>query len=103
MSVINPSPGYVLIKDKNTNKIGDFDMISDEKERESMIGEVIKCGDPEIVWGENGSLRGTHNKKDCPCKKGDIIIYPKYHSSSFTWEGEEYKIVQFEDVLAVIK
>ncbi|MEI7478546.1 MAG: co-chaperone GroES family protein [bacterium] len=87
--MISPQAGYVLIKDKQTNKIGNFEIVSAD-EKESMIGEVIKCGE---------------NKKDevCSCSTGQTIVYPKYHSSSFSWLGEEYKIVKFEDVLAIIE
>jgi co-chaperonin GroES (HSP10) len=75
--------------------LGNF-TISNPDEKESMIGEVLEVGDP-IKKEIAGTIDIT-----IPCKKGDTIIYPKYHSSSFTWEGEEYKIIKHEDCLAVI-
>ena len=97
MTAISPSAGYVLIRDKKTEKLGDF-VIVDEDKKEGMIGKVLKCGDPEIKHDTNGI-----HTVPCPCKEDDTIIYPKYHSSSFSWQGEEYKIVEFHDVLGVIK
>jgi chaperonin GroES len=95
--MISPRVGYVLIKDKQANKIGNFEIVSAD-EKESMIGEVIECGaEMQIKEGQ-----GIHLTM-CPCEVGDTIVYPKYHSSSFSWQGEEYKIIKFEDVLAVIE
>ena len=95
--MIQPSPGYVLIKDAPSDKLGNF-VISNPEEKESMIGKVIDVGNDILEYSGDKIY-----KKSAVCKKGNTVVYPKYHSSSFTWEGEQFKIVKFEDVCAIVE
>jgi co-chaperonin GroES (HSP10) len=107
---ITPSAGYVLVKDKTNTNVGRFSVANDGQ-KESMVGEVIACGDDkrEVTYKENTKqqmpISGGKSTRltECPCKVGDTIVYPKYHSNSFTWEGEEYKLIDFNNIIGVIE
>jgi chaperonin GroES len=64
---------------------------SDEKR--PAMGEVLKLGQGK---DENG------DKVEFNVKKGDIIYFKKYSPNEIEIKGEQYLIVDAEDVLAII-
>ncbi|MBI4023092.1 co-chaperone GroES [Candidatus Berkelbacteria bacterium] len=36
-------------------------------------------------------------------KVGDVVLMPKYGGDEFKYDGEEYKIVSADDLLAIVK
>src|ERR1035437_7807480 len=101
MSNITPLPGYVLIKDTKQT-IGGFELASNDKEREAMIGEVVEVA-PNVKL--SSEVTSSFNLKDMltmgnatSINKGETIIYRKYHSESFEWGGESYRMVSIDDV-----
>lgn len=89
---IQPIGPRVLIqpiktKEKTDSGIYLPDSAKDNKKKE---GVVIKAGTDE-------------NGKTLPLKKGDHILYGGYSNEEFTLDGEEYIIVNYEDVLAQVK
>jgi chaperonin GroES len=58
------------------------------------MGEVLKLG---IGKGEDGK------EVKFEVKKGDIIYFKKYSPTELEIEGEEYLIVDTDDILAIIK
>jgi chaperonin GroES len=63
-------------------------------EKRPAMGEVLKLG-----VGKDDE--GKEVKFDV--KKGDIIYFKKYSPTELEIEGEEYLIVDTEDILAIIK
>ena len=63
-----------------------------------MIGEVLEVGGEQVTFS-GGKPMITAIK----LKVGDTIVYPQYHSNSFSWDGQEYKLVSFENIIAVIE
>lgn len=64
---------------------------SDEKR--PAMGEVLKLGEGKDDDGD---------KVEFNVKKGDIIYFKKYSPNEIEIEGEQYLIVDAEDVLAII-
>ena len=60
-----------------------------EKEKPEQ-GEIIAVGDGEKI-------------KKLGLKQGDKVIFSKYAGSDVKVEGDEYKVVTEEDILAVIE
>lgn len=58
------------------------------------MGEVLKLG---VGKDEDGK------DVEFPFKKGDIIYFKKYSPNEIEIEGEQYLIVDAEDILAIIK
>ena len=102
MSNIIPLPGYVLIKDVD-KKIGSFEIASNDREREAMVGKVV--GKTSI---HEMSLKGFTLKdvltytNATSISVGQTIIYRKYHSESFEVNGEQYRMVAIEDVMGLL-
>lgn len=94
MSYIEPLPGRILIKDRAAEKIGNFNIQTDESNKEGIIGEVIAIGAPD----ERYTFEGEPYFVTSPVSVGNIIVYTKYHFSDVYLEGEHYKIVKFEDI-----
>lgn len=57
------------------------------------MGEVLKLGKGK---DENGK------EVEFPYKKGDIIYFKKYSPNEIEVEGEQYLIVDADDILAII-
>ena len=58
------------------------------------MGEVLKLGKGKDEDGKEVKF---------PFKKGDIIYFKKYSPNEIEVEGEQYLIVDIEDILAIIK
>jgi chaperonin GroES len=58
------------------------------------MGEVLKLGKGKDEDGK---------EVEFPFKKGDVIYFKKYSPNEIEIEGEQYLIVDAEDILAIIK
>lgn len=96
--MITPLEGMVLIKDQTEEKIGNFVIVDEIKDRDATIGTIVEVGTDKEVY-----LIDKVIKKPCPAKKGDKVIYQKYHGHSVNYKGEAYKLVDFADIIALIK
>lgn len=95
MPKLKPMNGFVLIKDKKDQTVGNFVIASEEKEREAVIGDVIDTS--AGLWHyETGMMQ------ECPVQIGNVIIFKKYHCDSVTYDGESFKFVHFNDIVGVI-
>lgn len=86
---IQPLAGYVLIKDKDFELAGGF-IIPETNSDQRVIGEVTAVG-------------GDTEKKKCPVEVGDVIVYKKYSKDDFAIQGKPYRLVRFEDLVAIVK
>lgn len=89
--------GYVVILSKEEEKkIGNL-IVEEKKAQTGEIGEVIDCGEERIDYTGNDR---TIIKP--PVSTGEVVVYKKYHDNPTEYENEKYKIVAFEDIIAVI-
>lgn len=92
MVVLKPVGRRVLVKrlEEEEKKVGGI-YIPDTAKEKPQMGEVIEVAD-------------VKEKDDpLPVKKGDRIIFGKYAGSEITIEGEEYLILNEDDILAKIE
>ncbi len=92
MVKVKPVGRRVLVKrmEEEEKKVGAI-YIPDTAKEKPQMGEVIAVAD-------------VKEKDDpLPVKKGDKIIFGKYAGSEITIEGEEYLILNEDDILAKIE
>jgi chaperonin GroES len=58
-------------------------------------GEVIAVGDGKVL--DDGKILPT------VVKKGDIVLYPKYSGHALKVDGEEYLILQEDEILGFLR
>ena len=93
--MIKPLGSRVLIKMKEgeeTTKSGII--IAQAAQEKPQIAEVIEVGPGEVFDGK---------KEEMLVKKGDNVIISQYAGTEVKYEGEEYKIVKQEDILAIVE
>jgi len=93
---INPVAGYILIKPEKKDKVTESGIVlPDSHEDKPQQGVVIAIGDDFMT--DYGI------KKTRPCEIGDVVIYKEWGGKEYKQGEEEYMILKFEDVMAVIK
>lgn len=91
---LRPLQGKVLVKmDAQESEINGI-LIPEEAQEKSQTGRVIKCG----IWRQfnDGSLRPF------PVKRGDKVVINKRRGRWLHGEELRLKIVDMEDLLAVL-
>jgi co-chaperonin GroES (HSP10) len=91
---VTPLAGYVVLEDLKETKAGGLSIVKTEDDKTGNKGRVIACGG-QIKEQTASSL----TIKNCPVEVDDVIVYKKYNYT----EVDDYKIVGFEDIIAIIK
>lgn len=95
---IEPLAGYIILKQVEASKMTNFGLYLAETSQERPAqGKVIAVGDDAAVSGGGGLIMA------CPVKVGDMVVYKKWGADELTVDGEEYKMVKFEDLMAILK
>lgn len=92
--MIKPINDNIILKKKiknNTTKTGII--ISNKKENE----------DYAIVVAVNKSYIDNGKEVTIPLVVGDEVIYKNYSSTDIKYQNEEYIIVSYKDILAIIR
>lgn len=71
------------------------DQVVDDSQLTTVVGYVMKMG--ELCYKDKDKFPNGHW-----CKQGDWIIFPRYAGSRFKIEGGEVRILNDDEVLAVI-
>ncbi|MCL5091088.1 MAG: co-chaperone GroES [Patescibacteria group bacterium] len=91
---LKPTSGYLLIEPLEAEKRTASGIVLPETHEEKpQRGKVLEVGDQEIT--EAGV------KKPAPCKKGDVVVYKQWGGNEVKYEGKDYLLVKFEDILAI--
>jgi chaperonin GroES len=94
---IQPLGNRVLVKPQEEEETIAGGLVvppSANDDKRPAMGKVLKLG---IGKDEDG------NKVEFQVKKDDIVYFKKYSPSEIEIEGEQYLIVDTEDILAIIK
>ena len=93
-----PAPGYMVIKPISEEVFNKTELatLEDDKERIS-TGEVIAVSEFAGVYENYGFQFST------VAKKGDKVVYKTYMEQAIRLNGEDYSLVRFDYVLAIIK
>lgn len=93
---IKPLMGYVLVAPQGAETTTASGIILPETAQEKPAqGRVVACGDDLVLDG--GKLMR------CPVKTGDRVVYKKWGGDEIKVHGVEYKLVKFDDLMAIIE
>lgn len=93
---VKPLMGYILIEPQEAQAQTSSGIILPESAQEKPAqGKVIAVGDDFIL--PNGQILRA------PVKVGDIVFYKKWGGDEIKVEGKEYKLVKFEDLMAILE
>lgn len=93
--MLEPLRGYVCLKKEVEEKTTRSGIILNDSSKEKPgLARVIAVGEGKIVDG-----KVLENK----IKENDVVVYKKYAGTEFTYEDEEYLIVDMEDILAIVR
>lgn len=88
-----PLSGYILVKPV-IESAGNI-VLSDDANKKPQRGTVIAISKALDI-----SEAGTVYR--CPVLKGDTIFYRNWGSELFSYQGEDYVLVRFRDIIAKI-
>lgn len=93
--MIVPLAGHVLIKQEEAEtKTSAGIFLAETAVEKPARGTVIEVGDS---YYENGI------EKHSPVSKEDVVIYKKWGGDDVKDGSQEYKLVRFEDLMAIIR
>ena len=88
--------GYVLVLPSEAeSKTASGIILPESAQEKPAQGKVISCGDDLVM--ENGKL------VKCPVKVGDKVVYKKWGGDEIKVGGVEYKLVKFDDLMAILE
>ncbi len=89
-----PLDGIAIIHELNIDDSGIFLAATDKSS--NLVGEIVAISDkPQI--GQAGYER------HCSAKIGDRVVYQKYADQDYREDGQLYKLVKFEHILAIVQ
>ncbi len=93
---IKPLMGYVLVEPSEADtKTASGLYLPESAQEKPAQGTVIACGDEMVM--ENGK------SVKCPVKVGEKIVYKKWGGDEIKVNGVEYKLVKFDDLMAILE
>lgn len=102
--MIKPLPGYILVKPiKEDNKAGGIYLPEDQNDKPSK-GVVVDCSNIFTYQGNIFPITDvTFSDSYSQIKKGVTVIYKKWTNQEVKYEGEEYLLVKYDELLGIIK
>lgn len=92
---LRPLAGYILVLPSESETQTKSGIVLPESTQEKPTqGEVVAVGDEMVIEGKTIS---------CPVSVGDVVMYKKWGGDEVKVGGVEYKIVKFEDLMAVVE
>lgn len=93
---IKPLMGYILVEPSEGESQTASGIILPESSQEKPAqGKVLSIGDDFVL--PNGQVLRA------PVKIGDIVVYKKWGGDEIKVRGVEYKLVKFEDLMAIVE
>lgn len=93
---LKPLMGYVLIAPSEAeSKTASGIILPETAQEKPAQGKIIACGDDLVM--ENGKVIA------CPVKVGYTVVYKKWGGDEIKVEGREYKLVKFDDLMAILE
>ncbi len=92
---IKPLAGYALIKPEETEgKTASGLYLPDNAQERPARGSVVAIGDP---------IKHPEHEEKAQFSIGDLVIYKKWGGDELKIDGQEFKLVKFDDVMAIIE
>ena len=93
---VKPLTGYVLVEPSEAEtKTASGIILPESAQEKPAQGKVISIGDD--IYLPNGQVIRV------PVKVGDKVVYKKWGGDEIKVLGVEYKLVKFEDLMAIIE
>jgi chaperonin GroES len=93
---VRPLMGYLLVEPSEAeSRTASGIFLPEGAQEKPAQGKVISVGDDFLL--PNGQILRA------PVKVGDIVVYKKWGGDELKVHGKEYKIVKFEDLMAIIE
>ncbi|OGE26881.1 hypothetical protein A3C26_03110 [Candidatus Daviesbacteria bacterium RIFCSPHIGHO2_02_FULL_39_12] len=93
---IKPLMGYVLVEPSEAEtKTASGIILPESAQEKPAQGKVVACGDDLVL--ENGKVL------KCPVQPGDNVVYKKWGGDEIKVSGVEYKLVKFDDLMAILE
>ncbi len=92
---IKPLAGYALVEPQEAEEITASGIVlPDTAQEKPAQGKVISVGAP---------IKHPDHEEKAEFKAGDMVLYKKWGGDEIKIEGKEYKLVKFEDVMAILE
>jgi chaperonin GroES len=92
---IKPLAGYALVEPQEAEEVTASGIVlPDTAQEKPAKGKILAVGGPALVEGKEIKPE---------FKEGDTVLYKKWGGDEIKVEGKEYKIVKFEDVMAIVE
>lgn len=93
---VKPLMGYVLVEPSSADtKTASGIILPETTQEKPAQGKVIAIGENIVL--PNGSMMV------CPVQMNDTVVYKKWGGDEIKVEGVEYKLVKFEDLMAIVE
>ncbi len=93
---IKPLAGYVLIRPSEAvTKTSSGIYLPETAQEKKALGEVLSVGEALSLPGGQYIM--------APVKVGDRVYYKKWGGDEIDVDGEELKLVKFEDLIAILE
>lgn len=91
--------------------LGDQVLVKPVKEQEVTASGIVlpdtadkeKKAEGEVIAVGPGKLMKNGERQPMDVKVGDMVLFKKWGGNEVEFDGEEYKIVSQEDILAIIE
>lgn len=92
---IKPLAGHALIEPQEAEEVTASGIVlPDTAQEKPAQGKVLAVGGPALVEGKEIKPE---------FKVGDLVLYKKWGGDEIKIEGKEFKLVKFEDVMAILE
>lgn len=93
---IKPLMGYVLVEPSSAEtQTASGILLPDNAQEKPAQGKVLAVGQDIYLPGGQVIV--------CPAKVGDVVVYKKWGGDEVKVRGVEYKLVKFEDLMAIVE
>lgn len=91
---LKPLSGYALVKPEDAiEKTLSGIYLPDNAQEKPAKGEVVAVGSP---------IKHKDHEEKAEFSVGDTVIYKKWGGDELKLDGQEFKLVKFEDVMAIV-
>lgn len=91
---VKPLAGYILIEPiEAEQKTASGIILPDTAQEKSQLGKVVAVGPAK---------KHPEHTEEAQVKVNDQVVYKKWGGEDIKIENKEYKLVKFEDVMAIV-
>lgn len=92
---IKPLAGYVVVAPSEAqSKTASGIYLPESAQEKPAQGTVVSIGASVLMGGM---------ELGCPVREGDVVLYKKWGGDEIKVDGKEYKLVKFEDLIAILE